>query len=133
MTTLLLVPAAVPSAYQPDLSPVADSLALSALIALLPLVTVFVTLGVLKWKAHWAGLSAVLVAIIVAAVFFGMPVQLADEGDELARAHREAHVLHGDVPTVSFLQTTNLDHLHETPPVNMPQVSPAQARAATTR
>ena len=67
----------VPSAYQPDLSPVADSLALSALIALLPLVTVFVTLGVLKWKAHWAGLSAVLVAIIVAAVFFGMPVQLA--------------------------------------------------------
>ncbi len=77
MTTLLLVPAAVSSAYQPDLSPVADSLALSALIALLPLVTVFVTLGVLKWKAHWAGLSAVLVAIIVAAVFFGMPVQLA--------------------------------------------------------
>ena len=77
MTTLISVPATVPSAYQPDLSPVADSLALSALIALLPLVTVFVTLGVLKWKAHWAGLSAVLVAIIVAAVFFGMPVQLA--------------------------------------------------------
>lgn len=77
MTTLLLIPASVPSAYQPDLSPVADSLALSALIALLPLVTVFVTLGVLKWKAHWAGLTAVLVAIIVAAVFFGMPVQLA--------------------------------------------------------
>lgn len=77
MTTLISVPATVPSAYQPDLSPVADSLALSALIALLPLVTVFVTLGVLKWKAHWAGLTAVLVAIVVAAVFFGMPVQLA--------------------------------------------------------
>lgn len=36
MTTLMSVPAAVPSAYQPDLSPVADSLTLSGLIALLP-------------------------------------------------------------------------------------------------
>jgi lactate permease len=69
--------ATVPSAFQPDIDPVADSLTASALIALLPLLTVFVTLGVLRWKAHWAGLSAVAVAIIVAAVFFKMPVTLA--------------------------------------------------------
>lgn len=69
--------ALLPSAYQPEIAPVADSLTVSALIALLPLVTVFLTLGVLRWKAHWAGLSAVAVAIIVAWLFFKMPVGLA--------------------------------------------------------
>jgi lactate permease len=73
MTTL----AALPTAFQPEISPVADSLAISALVALLPLVTIFVTLGVLKWKAHWAGLSAVAVAILVAVIFFKMPIALA--------------------------------------------------------
>ncbi|WP_114203412.1 L-lactate permease [Janibacter anophelis] len=69
--------AAVPTSFTPQISPVADSLAVSALIALLPLVTIFVTLGVLKWKAHWAGLTAVAVAILIAVIFFGMPAQLA--------------------------------------------------------
>ncbi|ADU47347.1 L-lactate permease [Intrasporangium calvum] len=69
--------ALLPTAYQPDIAPVADSLTASALIALLPLLTVFLTLGVLRWKAHWAGLSAVAVAIIVAWLFFEMPVGLA--------------------------------------------------------
>ncbi|MDN5768830.1 MAG: L-lactate permease [Humibacillus sp.] len=63
----------VPTAFQPDIKPVADSLALSALVALLPLLTVFVTLGVLRWKAHWAGLTGVAVAIIVAVLAFKMP------------------------------------------------------------
>ena len=67
----------VPTAFQPDISPVADSLAISALVALLPLITVFLTLGVLRWKAHWAGLTSVAVAIVVATVFFGMPLKLA--------------------------------------------------------
>ncbi|MET4079337.1 L-lactate permease [Janibacter sp. UYMM211] len=66
-----------PAAFQPDLSPVADSLLLSALVALLPLLTVFTTLGVLRWKAHWAGLSAVAVAVAVAVLAFEMPVHLA--------------------------------------------------------
>ncbi|WEV77542.1 L-lactate permease [Janibacter cremeus] len=69
--------AAAPAAFQPDIAPVADSLVASALVALLPLVTIFVTLGVLKWKAHWAGLSSVAVAILVAVLFFGMPIDLA--------------------------------------------------------
>lgn len=63
--------------FQPDLAPVLDSLALSALVAALPLITVFVTLGWLRWKAHWAGLAAVAVAILVAVLGFGMPVKLA--------------------------------------------------------
>ncbi len=68
---------AVPTAFQPELAPVADSLMASALVALVPLVTIFVTLGLLKWKAHWAGLTSVAVAIAIAALFFDMPVHLA--------------------------------------------------------
>ncbi len=67
----------VPTTFQPDIDPVGDSLAISALVALVPLLTVFVTLGLLRWKAHWAGLTAVAVAIVVAVLFFGMPVELA--------------------------------------------------------
>ncbi len=63
--------------YTPPLAPVADSLTLSALIAVLPLLTVFVTLGALRWKAHWAGLSAVAVAVVIAVAAFKMPVDLA--------------------------------------------------------
>jgi lactate permease len=63
--------------YTPDLAPIAHSLLWSSLVALLPLLTVFVTLGVLKWKAHWAGLSGVAVALVVAVLAYGMPVNLA--------------------------------------------------------
>ncbi|GAA1862543.1 L-lactate permease [Brevibacterium marinum] len=63
--------------YTPEIAPLGDSLLWSSLIAVLPLLTMFVTLGVLKWKAHWAGLAAVIVAVIVAVFAFGMPVGLA--------------------------------------------------------
>lgn len=63
--------------FEQNIEAVAGSLTLSALIALLPLLTIFVLLGVLKWKAHWAGLSALAVALLVAVLAFGMPVQLA--------------------------------------------------------
>jgi len=62
--------------YQPEIAPVNGSLTLSALVALLPLLTIFITLGALRWKAHWAGLSAVAVAILVAIFGFNMPVGL---------------------------------------------------------
>ncbi len=63
--------------YQPDLAPVGDSLTASALVALLPLVTVFVTLGWLRWKAYAAGLTALGVALAIAVLVYGMPVHLA--------------------------------------------------------
>lgn len=63
--------------YRPVLDPIAGSLTLSALIALLPLITIFVLLGVVKTKAHWAALSALAVAIGVAILAFGMPANLA--------------------------------------------------------
>jgi lactate permease len=62
--------------YTPDLAPLAGSLTLTSLVALLPLLTIFITLGVLRWKAHWAGLSALAVAMVVAAVAYDMPVDL---------------------------------------------------------
>ena len=64
-------------AFKPDLAPLGGSLVGSALVALLPLLTVFVTLGWLRWKAHWAGLTAVAVSILVAVLFFKMPAGLA--------------------------------------------------------
>ena len=63
--------------YTPEIAPVADSLLWSALLAILPLLTIFITLGALKWKAHWAGLTSVAVALIVAIAAYGMPVGLA--------------------------------------------------------
>jgi lactate permease len=54
--------------------PVQDSLALSTIFAVLPLLTVFVLLGVLKLRAHWAALIALVVALAVAVVIYGMPL-----------------------------------------------------------
>ena len=63
--------------FQPEAAPVGGSLALSALVAALPLVTLFVLLGALKWKAWQAGLTSLVVAIMVAVAFFGMPASQA--------------------------------------------------------
>ncbi|GGZ71014.1 L-lactate permease [Streptomyces echinoruber] len=63
--------------YQPDLSPLMDSLALSALVAALPLLTLFLLLGGLRLKAHWAGLASLAVALVVAVACYGMPAPLA--------------------------------------------------------
>lgn len=63
--------------YIPDISPIADSLFASSMVAILPLLTVLVTLGVLRWKAYWAGLSGLVVALLVAMIVYRMPVDLA--------------------------------------------------------
>ncbi|MEI2766846.1 MAG: L-lactate permease [Dermatophilaceae bacterium] len=74
MTPTLALPT---DGFTPQLAPLGGSLVLSALVALIPLLTVFLTLGVLRWKAHWAGLTAVAVAIVVAVLAYQMPVGLA--------------------------------------------------------
>jgi lactate permease len=63
--------------YTPNTTAVGGSLWLTALIAMLPLATIFVTLGALRWKAYKAGLTAIAVAILVAILAFGMPIHLA--------------------------------------------------------
>src|ERR1700755_505062 len=71
------------AAYQQDPQAVGGSLALSALLSVLPLATVLVLLGVVRARAHWAALAGLLVALIVAVAGFGMPVGMS----LLAAAH----------------------------------------------
>lgn len=56
---------------------VGGSLLTSALVGLLPLLTFFVLLGVVKVKAHVAALGSLAVALLVAVLAFGMPARLA--------------------------------------------------------
>ena len=60
--------------YRQILDPVGDSLALSAIFAVLPLATLFVLLGVLRVKAWIAALSSLGVAIVVAVVVYSVPL-----------------------------------------------------------
>ena len=63
--------------YQQVYDPVSDSLGLSSIFAVLPLIALFVLLGGVKLKAWWAGLSALVVAIVVAIAVYSMPVDQA--------------------------------------------------------
>ena len=69
------------SMHQQDLTPIGGSIALSALCALLPLVTLLVLIGGLKWRAQSAAVAALAVGVIVAVAGYGMPVgQAVDSG-----------------------------------------------------
>ncbi|MEU9113118.1 lactate permease LctP family transporter [Streptomyces sp. NPDC048483] len=59
--------------YVQQLEPLANSLALSALVAALPLLTVLVLLGAVRMRAHAAGLIGLAVAVAVACLGYGMP------------------------------------------------------------
>jgi len=58
-------------------TPVAGSLALSALVAALPVVVLLGLLAFGHVKAHWAALSGLAASLAVAILVFGMPAQLA--------------------------------------------------------
>lgn len=69
--------------YKQVLDPVAHSLGWSSLFAVLPIVTLFVLLGVLRWKAQWAALASLAVSILVGLIVYAMPVgQTADSALE---------------------------------------------------
>lgn len=63
--------------YQPDIRSINGSLTTSALIAALPLATLFFLLGVLRITAWISGLVALGVAIVIATAGFDMPVDQA--------------------------------------------------------
>lgn len=54
--------------------PVGDSVALSALFAVLPMLTLFVLLGAVRMRAWLAGLISLAVALVVAVAIYSMPV-----------------------------------------------------------
>ncbi len=60
--------------FQQNPEAVGDSLALSALCAAVPLLTLFILLGGLRIKAWLAGVISLGVAIVIAIALFGMPV-----------------------------------------------------------
>jgi lactate permease len=69
--------------YKQVLDPVGDSLFVSSLFALIPLLTLFVLLGGLRLAAHWAALASLAASILVAIIVYSMPVGLAlDSGLE---------------------------------------------------
>jgi lactate permease len=53
------------------------NLALSALVAAVPIIFLFIGLTVLKMKGHWAAIVATTLALVVASVVYGMPAQYA--------------------------------------------------------
>ncbi len=55
----------------------AGNLALSALIAAVPIIFFFIALAVLRMKGHVAGTITVLLAMVVAVTFYGMPAPMA--------------------------------------------------------
>ncbi|WP_461170258.1 L-lactate permease [Arthrobacter sp. Z1-15] len=63
--------------FIPSTDPVLNSVAVSALVALVPLLTFFVLLAYVKVKAHVAGGIALLVALAVAVFAYQMPAGLA--------------------------------------------------------
>ena len=60
--------------YTQDFDPVSDSLGLSSIFAVLPVLALFILLGGLKMAAQWAALIALGVAMLVAMIVYGMPV-----------------------------------------------------------
>src|SRR5437763_11145706 len=60
--------------YKIHTNPVGHSVALSAIFAALPLLTLFLLLGVLRMKAWLAALISLAVALVVAVLVYAMPV-----------------------------------------------------------
>src|SRR4051794_19586410 len=54
--------------------PVADSVAVSAIFAVLPLLALFVLLGALRMRAWLAGVISLVVSLVVAIIVYSMPV-----------------------------------------------------------
>ena len=63
--------------WQHNYEPVGGSLAVSALVAAIPIVVLFLMLGVLRKPAWMAASSALGSALLVALAAYGMPIQLA--------------------------------------------------------
>ena len=72
--------------YEQVYEPVAGSLALSALVAAIPIVVLFVLLAGVRVAAQWASLATLAVALVIAVLVYGMPVGLALDSTLLGAA-----------------------------------------------
>ncbi len=62
--------------WKMDINPL-GSLALSALVAAVPILYLFWALAYKRMKGHWAAISAVAIAVVISIVAYGMPVNLS--------------------------------------------------------
>ncbi|AEA26285.1 L-lactate transport [Pseudonocardia dioxanivorans CB1190] len=62
------------ASYTQDYDPIGNSLGLSSIVAVLPLVVLFVLLGVVRMRAWLASVIGLAVSLVVAIVFYGMGV-----------------------------------------------------------
>jgi lactate permease len=60
-----------------NLSPVADNIFLSALVASIPILFLFWALAIKRMKGHIAAVIATTIAVVIAIAVYGMPVQYA--------------------------------------------------------
>src|SRR5215204_6144491 len=63
--------------YQQVYDPIAGSLVLSTLVAIIPIVVLFVLLAGIRIAAQWASLATLATALVIAVLVYGMPVGLA--------------------------------------------------------
>ena len=63
--------------FQQILDPAAGSLVFSAVIAAIPLTSLFVMLGVLRWPAHRSALVSLAMSAVLAVAVWRMPVPQA--------------------------------------------------------
>lgn len=63
--------------YQQVYEPIANNLALSALVAVIPILVLFILLAGVRMAAQWAALATLVVALILAILVYGMPAGLA--------------------------------------------------------
>lgn len=63
--------------WSQNFSPIADSVVISALVALIPILYFFWALAIKRMKGHIAGLTTLLVALLVAILAYRMPVGMA--------------------------------------------------------
>ena len=62
--------------WQQVYAPIGDSLGLSALVALIPIVFFFLALAVFRMKGHYAAIITLSLSMIVAVFGFDMPVDM---------------------------------------------------------
>src|SRR6185436_3228872 len=63
--------------WEHNYQPIGDSLGLSAIVAVIPIVVLFVMLGALRKPAWMSALTALGSAFVIALAVYGMPAQLA--------------------------------------------------------
>jgi lactate permease len=63
--------------YEQVYEPLAGSLALSMLVAVIPILVLFVLLVGLRLAAQWDSLITLAVALVIAVLVYGMPIDLA--------------------------------------------------------